>query len=135
MEPPKLRSLVLSQITKDAYPERLNLPYVVGAFLWDERSQLLAPHLGGGGTYAAYDRVAREVDMDYFLINGRSPGQNFTLPNGTATRVDELLGDYLTAAAVFDTCLEAGEDFIKHHRQQLHQLDLYLHGRSPYQGQ
>lgn len=130
MDADRLRDLLLDLIAADPYPERHNVPYVVGAFLWQERTALLAPHAAKKGSYAGYGRVVRAADRAAFLLTGRTPPENFELPSGKTVRLStDVLTDAPVAAAVFDVCLSSGHDYIRGHRGQLHQLDLWLHGR------
>lgn len=130
----RLRELMAEVLAEDAYPERLNVPYVVGAFLWQDRAALLgataAQH--GGGSYAGYSRVLRASDHDAFVRTGRTPPQRFELPSGKTVRLEQdVMDDVGVASEVFDACLQAGDEYVRSHRPQLQQLDLWLYGRAP----
>ena len=125
----RLRELLKQLIVEDSYPERHNVPYVVGAFLWDERPTLLAPHAVQGGSYAGYDRVIRADDQEQFLLRGRAASERFELPSGVTVRLTEdVLSDFGIASEIFDACLQEGDEYIRNHRGHLHQLDLWLNG-------
>jgi hypothetical protein len=129
MDLDRLREVLVELIASDPYPERVTVPYVVGAFLWEERATVLAPHASKAGSYAGYGRVVRAMDRDGFLLGGRSAPENFELPSGATARITaDVLSDVLVAGAVFDECLHAGDDYVRRHRPHMQQLDLWLHG-------
>ena len=100
MDLDRLREVLVELIASDPYPERVTVPYVVGAFLWEERAMVLAPHASKAGSYAGYGRVVRATDRDGFLLGGRSAPENFELPSGATARITaDVLSDVLVAGA------------------------------------
>lgn len=100
------------------------MPYIVGAFFWEERSVLLPSDYGIRG---AVRRVCDSPDRPSYLSDVRRAYGIVRLPGGREARIREAVEDRQLATALYSEILSSGDQMIQANRTFLHQLDLYLH--------
>ena len=129
-----LRELLEREIREQRYPIREVLPYVVGAFFWEERAELLGANLKQFGR-RKHNRIQRILTMerDGFITGIQFVGRHFPW-NTQSYAMPEFLDDRLEVESVFDeilACEEREESLASTIRSAAHQIDIWLHSATP----
>jgi hypothetical protein len=123
IEKQKLREVVESKIRSRDYPASLIIPYVVGAFFWHERAEILPSDYGHKGSVV---RILECKDIATFVRTIRRVGSIIRLP-GREARIGDGLTTKEAAQEMFEAILRSGDKHVQANRLPLHQLDLFLH--------
>ena len=129
MSSERLDDVVRRESNTLRYPVREVLPWVVGALLWDKRSELLEPL-----THCQYIRVRNNVqrvldlDRDDFLRQARFRGEGFSIEN-EYIEFSSLVSDREEAADLFIAIqkMEADRQCPVGLKSVAHQMDIALH--------
>lgn len=131
MDRPLLRALVTEELRAPRYPVRDVLPYVAGAFFWDDRHELLRPALRAlESREGIARRVMEETSRDRFLKRARLSGDSIVW-QGARYSAMTVMGDDNLAQTIFEGLLRSDENGGLANqptgRQFAHQLDIFLH--------
>ncbi|MEV5412317.1 ATP-binding protein [Thermopolyspora sp. NPDC052614] len=118
----QLKKFVAEQIRRDKYPARDTLPYLVAAFFWDERTDMLQNLLDR----SAARRVCQATDREDFLRHGRMVGARTVRIGSRRIPIQDLYADPEAAQAALDEII-ADDDLYARSKQVAYQLDLWLH--------
>lgn len=128
--PGALRRVIREQIALDKHPEITCVPYVIGAFLWQEREGLLAEvaRSKSKSPKERVDKVRRFTTRRALLLRGRSPGQTLVVGDRRYA-LDQVADDLELARHLFDEVVESRRDGNEDPRVKMagHQLDLLVH--------
>lgn len=118
-----LREILDSRIKSNSHPASLIVPYIVGAFFWDQRKSMLPD---GYGTGKVAQRVIECPSIREFVTSVRRTGQIIRF-DGREMRMSEALANREVAREVYESILQAGDHVIQENRPALHQIDLFIH--------
>ena len=129
----RLKVRLEDEINVAKYPMRDILPYVIGAFFWDEGGEMIESHLASfsGQSRNIARRIMAMSDRDEFLHNARFRADSFTFGQRRYS-FHEIVGDKERAQRLFEELLQrdmAGR-CPSNLRMVAHQLDIVLHASS-----
>jgi len=126
----RLKARIEQEISLAKYPMRDILPYVIGAFFWAEREEMIGDHLGSfrGKSSNTARRIMSMTDRDTFLQDARFRANSFKLGEERYS-FRQVSEDKEMAQRLFEEILE--RDMTgrcpSNLRMVAHQLDIVLH--------
>lgn len=132
----RLRELITEMMGDDDHPDRNTIPYLVSAFFWHERGDMLAPlaHHKNVAVRSAAQRLAAMPSYDEFVRMGRYRAETCKL-GSDQYRLAEFVSNRALAQETFEGLVRRDiQDELTTEKQVAYQLDILLHAPSEPEG-